>query len=217
MTDDTPADTCSCKVGRQIDKYGIGDLNDELVRRREEGASLRDLADFVNQRITRAALARANVDVTDTLYGAVDDSDALSTLYETLAEDDVSTERTARVRTRLSQLGVDIEAVEADWVTHPTIRTHLRECLDINTQRTNTITPDDARNTIEWARTRCEDIVSQTCTRLRNADIVTTGPLDVTVTIQITCTVCGETYRPSQLLARHKCACTSIDETAENA
>lgn len=205
---------CSCKVGRNIEQYGLDNLNSELVRRRrDENASLRDLADYVNIRVLASALADADIEVSDALYGAVSSNDALTTLYETLTDDDTPTEQRARVQTRLAQLGVNVEAVEADWVTHPTIRKHFRECLDIDTQRTATITIDDARNTIEWARTRCTNVVAQTCARLRNADLISTGPLDVTLTIQITCTTCGETYRVSQLLTDGTCACTPVHET----
>jgi hypothetical protein len=214
MNHDEGAPPCSCKVGRNIEQYDLDNLNTELRDRRlEERTSLRDLADYVNQRVLAAALTAADVDVTDALYGAVSDEDALTTLYEALASDDTPPERTARVRTRLAQRGVDIEAVEADWVTHPTVRTHLRECLDIETQRTATITADEARDTIEWARTQCANIVDQTFTRLRNANVLETGPLDVTVTIQVTCTDCGTTYRPHQLLSRRTCACTAADQS----
>jgi len=208
---------CSCKVGQNVERYELPDLDAELVhRRREKDASLRDLADYINQRILAAALTAADVDVTETLYGAVSSDDVLTTLYEALAEEDTPAEQTARVRTRLSQLGVDIETVETDWVTHPTVRSHLQKCLDIDTQRTTTLTPDGARDTIEWARTQCANVVDQTFTRLRNADIVSTGPLDVTVTIQLTCTECGKTYRPSQLLTRRECACTSTDNPSDH-
>jgi hypothetical protein len=214
MNHDEEATPCSCKVGRDIEQYDLDDLNTELRDRRlEERTSLRDLAAYVNQRVLAAALTAADVDVTDALYGAVSDEDALTTLYEALSNDDTPAERTARVQTRLAHLGVDIEAVEADWVTHPTVRTHLRECLEIETQRTATITPDEARDTIEWARTQCANIVDQTFTRLRNANVLSTGPLDITVTIQITCTDCGTTYRPRQLLSRRECACTAADNS----
>lgn len=210
--------TCSCKVGRNIDQYGLDTLNSELVhRRRDEDASLRDLANYVNQRILASALADAGIDVTDALYGAVSSDDALTTLYETLTTDDTPAEQKARVQTRLAQLGVNVEAIKANWVTHPTVRKHFRSCLDIDTQRTTTITLDDARNTIEWTRTRCANVVAQTCMRLRNANVVSTGPLDVTVTIQITCTTCGETYRPSQLLTNRECACTPVNDTPDEA
>ena len=208
------ASPCSCKVGRNIEQYALDDLNTELRDRRlEAGTSLRGLADYVNQRVLAAALSTADVDVTNALYGAVSDEDGLTTLYEALASDDTPPERTARVRTRLAQRGVDVASVEADWVTHPTVRTHLRECLDIETQRSATITADDARDTIEWARTQCANIVDQTCTRLRNANVLVTGPLDVTVTIQLTCTDCGTTHRPRQLLSRRECACTAADQS----
>lgn len=216
MTDAETIDSCSCKVGRKIHQYSLKHLNTELVhRRRDEEASLRDLADYVNRCILAAALAAADVDITNSLYGAVSKEDALTTLYETLADDETPAERTARVRTRLTQLGVDVEAIETDWVTHPTVRKHLRECLDVDTQRTTTLTPNDASDTIEWARTQCANIVTETFTRLRNADIVATGPLDVTVPIQLTCTKCGKTYRPSQLLTRRKCACIATDEPTD--
>lgn len=213
---DGGSSNCSCKIGRNIAQYKLSDLDLELTHRyREIGASLRDLADYVNQRVLAAALTAADVDVTDALYGAVSDEDALTALYEALDSDDTPAERTARVRTRLTQLGVDVEAVEADWVTHPTVRTHLRECLEIETKRTATITPDEARDTIEWARTQCANIVDQTFTRLQHADMLSTGPLDATVTIQITCTRCGTTYRPSQLLTHRTCDCTSPDDTTD--
>jgi len=216
MAGDEVPSTCSCKIGRQIDRYGFDNLNADLVRlHRDEGASLRDLADHVNQRILAAALAAANADITNILYGAVSDDDALTTLYQALASDDIPPERAARVRTRLTQLGTDVETIEADWVTHPTVRTHLRDCLNVDTHRTPSLSLPDARDTIEWSRTRCMNIIEETFTRLRNTDLVSTGPLDVAVTIQVTCTVCGETYRPSQLLTNRECACTATDNTPD--
>jgi hypothetical protein len=200
--------TCKCKVDRVIDEYGLDSLNAELYRRRDEGASLRRLATYVNQRVLTAALDSADVDVTNALHGALGSDEAIETLYKGLNDDDVPTERTARVRTRLSQLGVDVAEMEDDWVTHPTVRKHLRECLYIDTRRTASIYPDDARDTIAWARTRCANVVAQMCRRLRNANVIATGPLDVMVTIQFTCTNCGETYRLETLLDRRSCNCT---------
>lgn len=216
MTSPDPGSSCSCKVGRTIETYDLADLDEDLVEQRQRAeASLRDLADCVNRRILAAALQAADADVTDDLYGAVSDDDALGALYEALASDDTPTERTARVRTKLAQQGVDVDAVEADWVTHPTVRTHLRECLNVETGRTASITPEDARNTNEWARTRCENVVDQTFTRLRNADVLDTGDLDVTVTVQVTCSECGATYRPGELLDRRECGCPDPEESTD--
>ena len=210
MIENETHSTCSCKIGRNIDKYGLDDLNQELTQKRKtNNASLRDLADYINQRILGAALSDAGVDSTDTLYDAISGDEMTTELYESLTSDDTPTERVARLRTRLTQLGVDIDTVESDWVTHPTVRSHLRECQDIDTARSANLTADDARDTIEWARTQCVNIVAQTFTRLRNAGIVSTGSLNVTLTIQITCTNCGDTYRPGQLLNHRTCSCSS--------
>ncbi|WP_276259125.1 rod-determining factor RdfA [Haloglomus litoreum] len=203
-----PTDSCSCKVGRSIESYGLGGLDAELVgRRNESDASLRDLADYTNRRILEAALDAAAVDLSDALYGAVDDDDAVGVLYDVLAADDTPTERVARVRTRLTQQGVDIDEVQSDWVTHTTMRTHLNECLAVDTSREASITLDDGRDTIEWARNRCASVVEQTLERLRNAGLLTTGPLELSVTIQVTCTDCGSSYRPDELLAERACDC----------
>lgn len=205
-------DPCSCKVGRNIENYRLGDLDAELVRRRREAdSSLRELADYINRRILEAALETAAVDLSDTLYGAVDDEDAVGVLYDVFTDEETPTERLARVRTRLVQQGVDIEAVQSDWVTHTTVRTHLRECLDVDTSRDASITVDDGRDTIEWARNRCANIVEQTVERLRSAGALSTGPLEVSVTIRIACTDCGSTYRPGQLLSARECDCASPD------
>lgn len=210
MAENETHSTCLCKIGRKIDKYGFDELNQELIQKRNTNdASLRDLANYVNQRILAAALSDAGVDSTDTLYDAISGDEMTTELYESLTSDDTPTERVARLRTRLTQLGVDIDTVESDWVTHPTVRSHLRECLDIDTARSANLTADDARDTIEWARTQCVNIVGQTFTRLRNAGILSTGSLNVTLTVQVTCTNCGDTYRPGQILNRRTCSCSS--------
>ncbi|MFA9418252.1 rod-determining factor RdfA [Natrinema sp. HArc-T2] len=204
---------CSCKIGRNIETYGLEELNADLVeKRREADASLRTLAAHCNRRLLEAALVTADVDVTDAVFGAVHGDDVVELVYDALSNDDASPDTAARVRTRLEQQGIDIETIESDWVTHPTVRSHLNECLDIDTSRSGTITVEDARNTIEWARTQCTEIISRTITRLENAGLVTIGTPSVSVTVRITCMDCGERYRPTDLLTERTCACSTTTE-----
>lgn len=206
---------CACKVGQVADRWALDDLDEELVRRRRESdASLRDLADVVNRRVLAAALEAAGVDDTaDEVFGAVAGDRAVEAVYDALAVGD-DPARTARVSTRLDQRGVDVAAVEADWVTHPTVRRHLAECLDVDTSRAAGITTDDAVDTTEWARARAEGVVARTFERLERADLVRTDDLDVSVTLQLTCATCGHTYRPRELLDRGGCACEVGDGDA---
>lgn len=208
--DDSTDGTCSCKVGRNAERYDLDGLNDDLRRKRfDDEASLRELADFVNRRILESAIERAGLDLTDIAYGAVTPDDALSAVYDTLTSDSVTADRVVRVRTRLEQHGIDTETIESDWITHPTVRGHLNECLGIDTSRSTRITPDDSRDTIEWARTRCNRIVEQTVSRLVSSGHVSISDFDVSVTIQVTCADCGRTYRPTELLEQRSCDCSS--------
>lgn len=202
---------CSCKVGSATDRYGLDRLDDELEARHAAGASLRELAAYVNKRVLEAALHGAGVEVSDVAFGAVAPEDAIDAVYEALAGTDSPAEIGARVRSRVRQEGVDVDAVCADWVTHPTVRSHLRECLDVETARDGTLTVEDGRDTIEWAWARCEGIVEQTFARLDSQDEVHTGDLDVVVSVRVTCRECDNSYRPDHLLEAGACDCPASD------
>lgn len=211
--DKSTDETCTGKVGRNINRYDIDDLNNDLRRERfDNAASLRELADHANRLILEKAISKESIDLTDVAYGAVSPDDALGAIYETLTSDDVAADREAHVRKRLEQRGLDIETIESDWVTHPTIRSHLNDRLGIDTSRSAHITPDDSNDTIEWARTRCNQIVEQTISRLVSSGFVSISDFEVSVDIHVKCVDCGRTYRPAELLKQRSCDC-SKDET----
>ena len=190
-----------CKVGRVAARYDLADLDDTLARRHGAGDGLRDLAELTNRRILADAITGADADV-------VGDADAL---YETITGDDVSAGRRAEVRAQLSNAGVDVLGMEGDFVSHQTIRSHLRECLGVDTSRSSPLGRERAAGTVEWARSRSEAVIERTVERLRESDELATGPLDVTHTVRITCEDCGQTYRQEELLAEGRCACSGGD------
>jgi hypothetical protein len=204
-------DACDCKIGRNIERYHLNKLNQQLLQNRQKNdLSLRDLAAFINQRILEAAIEDASgkplAEETD-LFGALERDDAIEAIYNALQDDDVSPDRRARVRTRLGQTGVDLDAVESHWITHTTVSRHLTECLDIETGSVQSLDPDDATDTIEWIRTRCKAIVERTLERLQSAGRLDVGELDISVSIRATCTECGKTYTPDEVITRGGCDC----------
>lgn len=203
------SEACGCKVGRSIEKYNLVGLNEELARRHaDEDASLRDLAAFVNQRILATAIAEAgSLDAETEVFGAMDSDEAVRRIYARLTDETTPIERETRVRMRLKQDGIEIDRIEADWVTHPTIRTHLRSCLGHDTSPSPGIDPEGAHQTIEWARSRCRGVVERTIERLQASNHVSITRPDVAVTIRITCMECQETYRPIDLIAATRCGC----------
>jgi len=186
-----------CKVGRVAAKRGLTRLDDELRRRRGAGASLRDLEGFLNERVLERALDEANEAV-------VGDPESLC---RTLQSSDVDAGRKAELRANLERAGVDVDAVEDDFISHQTIRDHLRDCLDVDTSRETRIDRERGHTTISWAQSRSQAVIEQTLQQLRNAGELATGNLDVTQTARVTCTDCGATYRLDELLDSASCEC----------
>jgi len=99
--DATDGARCSCKVGRNARAYGLEGFDARLRERHAGGASLRDLERFVNETLLHRALEAADADV----IGDV------ASVYEALTDEDVSAGCRTEVRERLSQAGVDVEAL----------------------------------------------------------------------------------------------------------
>ena len=199
---DSSGHTC-CKIGRDCAKYDLSGLDENLCRRRADGASLRDLQGFVNERVLERALADADAEV-------VGDPE---NLYRLLRDEEVSSGRQAELRSRLERAGIDIETVEKDFVSHQTVRDHLKECLDVDTSRRSCIDVERATRTINWAESRSKAVIEQTLDQLRSADRLATEDLEVTQTVRVTCTGCGETYRVAELLDRGGCECDGSDRS----
>jgi len=188
-----------CKVGRVADRWSLPDLDDALARRHEAGDGLRDLAEMVNRRVLEDAVTGADADV-------IGDADAL---YATITGEDVSAGRRAEVRAQLSNAGVDVLGMEDDFVSHQTVKSHLNDCLGIDTARSQPLDRERATGTVEWARSRSEAVIERTIERLRASDELETGSLSVTHTVRITCEDCGQTYRQDELLASGRCDCAA--------
>lgn len=202
MPNESTPVTCHCKIGKGIQKYGLDDLNDELTRKyRDDDYSLRDLETLINTAITTTTLNN-----TDTALNTTPE-EVVRILH---SDDDVSRREENRLETQLKQTGVNVETLRKDYITYRTVKNHLNDCLDVDTSRTETITLDDARATIGWARTRSENVIEQTLKRLSNADKITIGnDVDVTVTPRVTCPDCGVTVTISEFLTNNGCDCST--------
>lgn len=205
---DSSSSVCDCKVGRAIDAYDLDELDDTLRTERENhDRSLRDLADLINRKILSATVNRIAPAEQPIVYEGISEDEALEKLYDVI-RGNVSASDKARVETRLKQTGVDIESVADDWVTHPTVRRHLNECLGVRTDRTSGISVEKGVNTIEWSRNRTENIVIDTIDRMENAGVLEhSKEVDVHVAVRITCHQCGNFYQVSEYIDSGGCFC----------
>ncbi|WP_435102838.1 rod-determining factor RdfA [Halarchaeum sp. P4] len=196
---------CDCKVGRVASEYGLGAVGEELASlwRGEEGESysLRDLQHYFNRRVLGAELRSANVEVLD---------GELENTYRLLTDDDVSAGMRTQAAGRLERDGVDVEAVQKDFVSHQSIHTHLRECLGAEKDPEPADRVASTQSTVGSLEARTEKIAANNLDRLAGEEVSLDG-FDVIVTTHVTCDECGRRHEFGELLDAGGCECRVAD------
>lgn len=199
-SDETPRQT---KVGRLITEYGLEGIGDELEQRWTgqdgERDSLRTLADVFNRRILTQAMADRGMDAID---GEVEN------YYRLLTNDDISQGTKTETVMRLRQQGIDVEALESDFVTYQAIRTYLQDV------RGASYSSDDTTPTVESVRTsfdrligRTTAVVEQKLQQFRSSGRLTLGSIQVRTSVTVYCEDCETQYDVTTLLDRGGCDC----------
>lgn len=205
---DRPGRGRSSKVERVVLDYGLSGAGTELEQRwlgeDRDRQSLRELADFFNQRVLRAAIRETG---SQTIEGEVEN------LYRLLTDDDVSASARTQAETRLSRMGVDTDSVRQDFVSHQAIHTYLTKVRGATAPDTPS-DPSEAivsrRRTIQRLRNRLEAVTRRGIEGLRNAGHVSVGSFDVVVNLTVHCDGCGTTLDIVDLLDRRECECSDV-------
>lgn len=198
MTGSISDTLCDCKVGRQIARHGLEDLNPQLRNGRQgDDLSLRELAAFVNTRVLEAAMRTADADVV---------GDPRS-VYETLTAEDVAPERRADLRDQLEFAGIDVDEIRGDFVSHQTMKDHLNNCLGVDTSRDGIRSIEDGKANITWSRDRHKTVLENTLKQLCQANLLSIGDYELSQTTTLTCTDCNRSYRLDEFLNVRQCEC----------
>lgn len=202
MASEASERVCGCKLGRVAERRDIQSVLDHLETvRREQDGSLRQLAAEFNRRVLAHAL-EAN--------GHVPLQGEAANLYRLLTADDVSGGMRTQARHRLQDHGVDVESLEADFVSYQTVNRHLKGCLGHpGTDSAETISVTDAEDRLYALRNRTEAVTDETIGQLAGADVIDIGTFEVAVDIGVTCTDCGSQLAIAELFSRKECQCTS--------
>lgn len=196
------------KVERVIDDYALEEwgarLEAEWVGDGTERTSLRDLADAFNRAVLRAALRDAGETVIDA---------DVDHLYRTLTDDGVSRSDAVRKRRDLERAGVDVDAVQSDFVTHQAIHTYLTSVRDATLpEEEPTDRLERKRATIERLTGRTQVVTDATLEELITAGRLTDRSYEVFVNVRAVCENCGTDYPVVELLERGGCDCSSADD-----
>jgi hypothetical protein len=190
-------------VARLLDEYDLDGLGDELEARwTEDGAermSLRDLAEFFNERLLEQALIDAGMHALE--------SDVSAT-YRNLTDDDVSTGVRTDTRNRLEQNGIDVDALESDFVSYQAIRSYLTEYRDAEYRRLS----DEEKvekdlQSIQRLMTRTLSVTEERIEKLRETGRVDAAEFEVLLDVQVLCQNCDQQYAIAQFLEQRGCDC----------
>ena len=200
---DTAEDRPSSKVARLIEEYDLDGLGADLEARwTSDGIdrmSLRDLAEFFNKRLLEQALLGAGMSTLES------DLDAT---YEHLTGDDVSTGVRTEARSRLKRNGIDVDALESDFVTYQAIRSYLKEWRGAEYEQVS-----DAEKlkkdleTIQRLLTRTHSVAEHRIELLRDTDRLALERFEVLLDAQVLCQECGTQYPLAELFDQGGCDC----------
>jgi hypothetical protein len=166
----------------------------------------RTLARELNVRLLASALARAGL---PTRGGEA------ASRYDRLTGDDEATAEA--LRDVLREAGVPVDAVERDFVSYGVVRTHLRDCLELDRDdRDDRATddgddadadPDDGdegwpERALAYARDHAASTVGDAVrAAVRRGDVGAGGPPDVRVEVWLTCPACGAAKPAADVVA----------------
>lgn len=194
------------KIARLIETYDLESIGDELEQRwtrAENRYGLRQLADYFNRQLLRAALGRETANFR---------GEEIDLLYNQITSDDVSSGVRTQAQTQLEQHDIDVDQLTTDFVSRQAVHTYL-------TSVRNVTAPQDDRppkkrlnhkhDVIQRLKQRLVVVTEQALTGLTRAGHLTLGEFDVYVRIQIHCADCATQYSVTDILTRGGCDCAT--------
>jgi hypothetical protein len=190
------------KVVRAIERYnlqGIGPQMQELWTTDEgdQRKSLRELAEFFNQRMLQSALEQNDV---QPLEGEVEN------MYRLLQGDGVSKGEQTRTRRRLERDGVDVDQLKEDFVSYQAMRTYLTKYSG-EEYNNDTDPHESATETIQQLQSRVRNIAESKLGQLKSGGHISLGEFRVIISVRIFCEKCQTQKDIISLLSEGGCEC----------
>lgn len=195
-----------CKVGRTASAFGIDDRLSELSALRRNGASFRDITTTFNTWVVERALTRGDIGNDRSIHAALVGENTAERVYHVLRSDDDSGVQRTELRARLSSTDIDVDRLEASFVSHVTMRSHLQACVGVDPETTP---PEFEKtvNTTQRAKIRAKNVIESTLERAAEHEQIEVGSPRTEVVVKITCDECGDMFYLTELLDQQRCSC----------
>ncbi|WP_248910864.1 rod-determining factor RdfA [Halocatena marina] len=175
------------KLRKVIERYHLTDIKSELAQMRQgedgQSHSLRELANFFNHRVVEAAIKQAGETPLD---GEV------ANYYKLLTEESITKGTRVQAKSKLTQLGVNVEQVEADFVSYQTIRRYLKKHDIEPGQNSKNVQKEPGEHVLKL-QSRTVAVAEATLSNLRQQDHLAGDDYDVIVNLSVTCMSCRTT------------------------
>jgi hypothetical protein len=190
------------KLSRLIDKYDLNELGERIEEYWLDDAkdrySLRKLAEYINHQLLRTVMHDAGMDPLD---GEVENT------YRLLTDDDVSPGTRTQARRRLERAGVDVDELDADFVSRQAVHTYLTTIRGVTYTADEGDPVDREATNIRRLKRRLSTITNGKLDQLQKADQLTLGEFNVLLDLRVLCEDCGTQYQLSDLLDARTCEC----------
>jgi hypothetical protein len=190
------------KLNRVIDEYGLGELGKQIedywLADAGDRYSLRELAEYINHQLLRTVMQNADMDPLD---GEVENT------YRLLTADDVSSGSRTQARRRLERASVDVDQLDADFVSRQAVHTYLTNVRGVTYTDDEGDPVDREATNIRRLKRRLSTITNGKLDQLRAADQLTLGEFNVLLDLRVLCEDCGTQYQLSDLLDTRTCEC----------
>jgi hypothetical protein len=190
------------KLSRLIDEYALNELGERIegywLDETDDRYSLRELAEYVNQQLLRTVMSNTEMNPLD---GEVEN------IYRLLTDDDISTGTRTQARRRLERAGVDVDQLEADFISRQAVHTYLTNVRDVSYTTDESDPVDREATNIRRLKRRLSTITNGKLEQLREADHITLGEFNVLLDLRVLCEDCGTQYQLSDLLDTRTCEC----------
>ena len=189
------------KVARIIETYDLTDLDAYLeaawLGDGVEKKSLRALAREVNYRILESIFDQHAMQTVD---------GEIPNLYTLLTDEEASVGSRIEAEHRLRELGVDIEQLRRDFVSHQAVHTYLTKSRGISYEAATPSREERIEDRIQMLRrlrTRLEAVTESTIDELLDS----IDDVEIISTVSVQCSHCGSSYSLEEYLRSDGCDC----------
>lgn len=204
-------DRCECKLGTVMATYSIEGVDEDIVDRwvgdGSDHMSLRELAEYFNLQVLRAAIRESDLQFVD---------EEIRTIYTLLTDNDVSGQTREQVRSQLEAGSIDLDSLTDDFVSYQTVNRHLKKCHEVKREAETETDDQYVRRRVQKIyalENKLDAVTNDILDQLDTTGRISLSDFETDVDVQVRCSNCGAHHNVVDIVENQGCLCESTDTT----